>query len=102
MYPSAGDSPEEEKKGYSGNAAPLEITEEVRSYILTAQADFRVCTSCGGPILLPVSVKRPKASDLRIPVGTQILYVSRYQAPFLSIIDGEMIPHYLFRNRHVL
>lgn len=77
----------------------LMISDEVQRYLSTQPCDYRVCTSCGGPILLPVSVKRPKATDIRIPVGARTLYISRYQAPFFDLIDRDMIPWYM-RHDH--
>jgi hypothetical protein len=73
----------------------ITVSDEVRSYLGSQPCDFRICTSCGGPILLPISVKRPKPTDIRLPVGERTLYISRYQAPFLDLIDREMIPRYL-------
>ncbi|MDD1678586.1 MAG: hypothetical protein LUO93_05310 [Methanomicrobiales archaeon] len=83
-----------------GDGVPHEITlsDEVRQYLGAQSGDFRVCTSCGGPILLPISVKHPKSTDIRIPVGNRTLYISRYQAPFLDLIDRDMIPRYLLHG----
>ncbi len=78
----------------------ITLTEEVKRYLGEQPCDYRICTSCGGPILLPVSVKRPKSSDIRIPLGRRTLYISRYQAPFLHLIDDDMIPRYLRRHDH--
>jgi len=75
-----------------GQSQGIYITEDVRSYILRRKHDFRVSTSCGGPILLPVSVKPPKATDLQIPVGDYTVYVSKYQARYLDCIHRGMIP----------
>ncbi|MDD1673538.1 MAG: hypothetical protein LUP99_03915 [Methanomicrobiales archaeon] len=75
----------------------ITLTDEMKQYLATQACDFRVCTSCGGPILLPVTIKRPKPTDITLRVGDRILYISRYQAPFLSSIDREMIPRYVRR-----
>ncbi|MDI3506468.1 MAG: hypothetical protein PWQ69_448 [Methanomicrobiaceae archaeon] len=75
-----------------GQSQGIYITEDVRSYILRRKHDFRVSTSCGGPILLPVSVKPPKATDLQIQVGDHTVYVSKYQARYLDCIHRGMIP----------
>ncbi|MDD4299394.1 MAG: hypothetical protein PHO78_01905 [Methanomicrobium sp.] len=70
------------------------VSDEVRRYILDRKSNFRVCTSCGGPIILSTLVKPPKSSDIEIYVGDYILYVSIYQARFLDTIDMNMIPRY--------
>jgi hypothetical protein len=75
----------------------ITLTDEVKQYLATQACDFRVCTSCGGPILLPATIKRPKPTDIILRMDDRILYISRYQAPFLSSIDREMIPRYVRR-----
>lgn len=70
------------------------INEDVRAYIHERGCDFRVCTSCGGPILLPTSIKQPKSTDIRISVGDHDLYVSRYQVKWIQTIDMKMVPRY--------
>ncbi|MBN2734782.1 MAG: hypothetical protein JXQ82_08000 [Methanomicrobiaceae archaeon] len=72
----------------------ITVTEEVRRYILEKKCNFRVCTSCGGPIILSTLVKPAKSSDLEICIGDYILYVSIYQARFLDRIDMNMIPRF--------
>lgn len=68
------------------------VTEDVRSYILQRKRDFRVSTSCSGPILLPVAVKPPKATDLQIQIGDYTVYISKYQARYIDSIHRGMIP----------
>lgn len=72
----------------------IRITEEVRQYVLDKKRNFRICTSCGGPILLSTSVKPPKSSDVEIYVDDYIIYVSMYQARFIDSINMDMIPQY--------
>ena len=31
--------------------------------------DYRICTACMGPALVPTSVKPPKDSDIKIEIG---------------------------------
>ncbi|MDH7594370.1 MAG: hypothetical protein QHG99_08520 [Methanomicrobiales archaeon] len=78
-------------------ATDIVVAPEVREFMAAKGCDFRVCTSCGGPIILPISVKRPKKSDIKIPVGEHTLFVSSFQAPFLSVIDGHMLPRFNFQ-----
>ncbi|MDK2916425.1 MAG: hypothetical protein PWR25_982 [Euryarchaeota archaeon] len=78
--------------GEPGRSQDIYVTEDVRSYVLQRKRDFRVSTSCSGPILLPVSVKPPKATDLQVPVGDYTIYVSKYQARYIDSIHRGMIP----------
>lgn len=78
-----------------GEPAPshtIYVTDDVRSYILQRKRDFRVSTACSGPILLPTSVKPPKATDLRVSVGDYTVYISKYQARHIDSIHKGMIP----------
>jgi hypothetical protein len=80
------------------HATGITVTEEVAAYVRERKCDFRVCTSCGGAILLPTSVKPPKQTDLAIKVGEQTIYVSIYQARSVRSISRGMLPrHYSFR-----
>ncbi len=82
---------------YRGHKSPphtVSIDDEVRSYILERKCDFRVCTSCGGPILLPTTIKPPKSTDTEIYIDDRTIYVSIYQARFLDRIHADMIPHF--------
>ena len=70
------------------------IVPEVIDYINKRDCDFRICTSCGGPILLPTRVKAPKKTDLLLKAGKRTIYVSIHQARFLNSIHMEMIPFF--------
>lgn len=70
------------------------VSDDVKSYILQRNIDFRVCTTCGGPVLLSTAVKPPKPTDYEIYVGENIIYVSMYQARYMDRIDMDMIPAY--------
>jgi hypothetical protein len=85
MYPHSHDS-------YS--LSEVAIVPEVIEYINKRDCDFRICTSCGGPILLPTRIKPPKRSDLLIRAGNHTIYVSVHQARFLHSISMEMIPFF--------
>ena len=77
-------------------AAMGEVTvgQDVIEYINRRGCDFRISTSCGGPILLPVHVKPPKGSDLLLKAGSHTIYVSIHQARFLTSIRRDMIPFF--------
>jgi len=70
------------------------IEPEVLDYIAKRGGDYRICTSCGGPILLPVKVKPPKSSDLILRAGKSMVYVSIHQARYLHAIRSDMVPFY--------
>ena len=78
------------------SACPGEITvvPEVIDYIEKRDCDFRICTSCGGPILLPTRVKPPKKTDLLLKAGHHTIYISIHQARFLNSIHMDMIPFF--------
>jgi len=78
----------------SAGEPSIAIDPEVMAYIEKRDCDFRVCTSCGGPILLPVRIKPPKKSDLLLRAARHTIYVSIHQARYLDAIRTEMIPFY--------
>nr|WP_321352031.1 hypothetical protein [uncultured Methanoregula sp.] len=78
----------------SAAISDVTIVPEVVEYINKRDCDFRICTSCGGPILLPVQVKPPKKTDLLIQAGNHMVYVSIHQARFLHSIRMDMIPFF--------
>ena len=77
----------------------ITVGPEVLAYINKRDCDFRICTSCGGPILLPIRVKPPKKTDLLLKAGNHIIYVSIHQARFLNSIHMDMIP-FFEENEH--
>ena len=70
------------------------IAPEVLEYVNKRGCDFRICTSCGGPVLLSTRIKPPKKSDLLLKAGDHMIYVSVHQARFLNMIHMDMIPFY--------
>jgi hypothetical protein len=75
-------------------ASHIVIAPDVMDYIEKRDCDFRVCTSCGGPILLPVRIKPPKKSDVLLQAARHTIYISIHQARFLDEIRSDMIPFY--------
>ena len=71
----------------------MEITVdlEVEKLISEAGCDYRVCTACLGPALVPTSVKGPKDTDVQIKIGKQTLYISRYVARYISKVTIDMV-----------
>jgi hypothetical protein len=52
------------------------IDPDVIDYIKKNKGNYRVCTSCGGPALVPLERAITKADDKKIELGDQFLYVS--------------------------
>ncbi|MCL2785630.1 MAG: hypothetical protein FWD81_00180 [Methanomassiliicoccaceae archaeon] len=68
------------------------IDEEVKEYILSEGIDFRLCTTCSGPALVPILIKPPKESDLRVPISDDLfLYISRVQAGYVRHITMDLV-----------
>ncbi|MCX6696664.1 MAG: hypothetical protein NTV84_03740 [Methanoregula sp.] len=83
--------------GYSDDYSGLSevfVAPAVIEYIEKRNCDFRICTSCGGPILLPTRVKPPKRTDVLLKAGTHTIYISIHQARFLQDIRADMIPFF--------
>jgi len=78
----------------SASLSEVTVVPEVVEYINRRDCDFRICTSCGGPILLPTRVKPPKKTDLLLKAGNHTIYVSVHQARFLNSIHMDMIPFF--------
>ncbi|MGA2699391.1 MAG: hypothetical protein ABSE74_07100 [Methanoregula sp.] len=78
----------------SSDASHITIAPDVMEYIEKRDCDFRICTSCGGPILLPVRIKPPKKSDVLLQAARHTIYISIHQARFLDEIRSDMIPFY--------
>jgi hypothetical protein len=76
-------------------AGDIRITDEVLDYIAHRGSDFRISTSCGGPILLPVSIKPPKPTDLQLPAGDHVIFVSIHQARYLTAVHMGMVPFFM-------
>lgn len=71
------------------------IDEKVRAYIRKSGQNFRLSTSAEGPILLPLDETSPKSSDLKILIGSNVLYVSKLQAKYIKKIDWAMVERFL-------
>ena len=69
----------------------IPIDDDVKQYIMSQGCDFRICTACMGPALVPVTDKAPKSTDIQIPVGDRTLYISRVQARYIDRVSMDMI-----------
>jgi hypothetical protein len=72
----------------------LEVSDGIVKMIKEQKRDFRVCTSCGGAILLPTTVKKPKPNDIKLQIGENTLFVSATQAKYIDVIDESMLMTY--------
>ena len=68
------------------------IDEAVKEFIVSEGIDYRLCTTCSGPALVPTLIKPPKDSDFRIPVSDNLtLYISRVQAGYVRHITMDLV-----------
>lgn len=73
------------------NRMPIEVDEDVKKKILAEGRDYRVCTACTGPALVPITVKPPKTNDIKIQIGKNILYISAVQARYINRVTIDMV-----------
>lgn len=73
----------------------IHIDDEVVAYINERKTNFRISTSCGGPVLLPVSYKPAKSTDIALRAGEHLIYISMYQARYIDHIHMGLIPYHL-------
>lgn len=75
----------------------ISVDKEVMEYIAQRRQDFRLSTSCYGPVIVPVEIKPPKETDLQIRIGDNTLFISRVQARYIKKITMSMVydPSYL-------
>lgn len=69
----------------------IAVDDAVKAHIESEGTDFRLCTACMGPALVPIMYKNPKESDIKIPVGSHTLYISRVQARYIDKVTTDMI-----------
>lgn len=69
----------------------IKIEKDVKEYMEKQGKDFRVCTSCSGPALVPTDYSSPKMTDIKVKMGDRTLYISKVQAPFLEKIGMDML-----------
>jgi hypothetical protein len=76
----------------------IQVDQEVIDFILKNKRDYRVSTSCSGPVIVPVEVKAPKETDLRVKVGEHTLYISRVQARYIDRVTSDMLDESRYQN----
>ena len=80
----------------------IKIEKGVEEYIKKQKKDFRVCTSCFGPALVPINLSEPKSSDIKVKIGENTLFISSVQAEYIDKVDINMFDNInckLFKNR---
>ena len=84
-----------------GGPSPLSdilVTDEVIAYMDKRGGDFRISTSCSGPVLMPVRIRPAKSSDIPLRAGDHVIFISKYQIQWISEINMRMIPRLLFED----
>jgi hypothetical protein len=69
----------------------VQVDQAVKDYILKTGRDYRVSTTCSGPVIMPLEVKPAKENDIKVKVGKNTLYISRVQARYIDRVTMEMM-----------
>jgi hypothetical protein len=69
----------------------IAVDQEVIDFVKENKRDYRVSTSCSGPVIVPTSVKPPKDTDIRVRIGEFTLYISRVQARYINRVTPDML-----------
>ncbi len=69
----------------------VKIDKNVEEYLKKQKTDYRVCTSCSGASLVPVSWSPPKKTDIVVNMGKNKLYISACQATITKKINKCML-----------
>jgi hypothetical protein len=72
------------------------VDDEVKEFISQEDRDFRICTSCGGPVLVPTDLVPAKPTDVEVKIGENSLFVSIIQARFTRRIHSSMLDQYQY------
>jgi hypothetical protein len=69
----------------------ISVDQEVIDFVKANKRDYRVSTSCSGPVIVPITVKPPKETDLKVHIGENTLYISRVQARYIDRVTQDML-----------
>jgi len=69
----------------------IKVDQAVMDYIMKTGRDYRVSTTCSGPVIMPLEVKPAKENDIQVKIGKNTLYISRVQARYIDIVTMEMM-----------
>ncbi|MEM2315670.1 MAG: hypothetical protein QXI35_06195 [Candidatus Nezhaarchaeales archaeon] len=76
---------------YDGKCLEIEIDDELVRYLQKEPFEYRVCTDCCGPVILPIELKPPKESDYIVDLGSKKLYISSIQALWIRRLTMDML-----------
>jgi hypothetical protein len=80
------------------HSSSVTVTDDVIAYMDKRGGDFRISTSCSGPVLMSVKIKPAKRSDIPIKAGEHLIYVSQYQYPWITEINMRFVPRIICTN----
>lgn len=69
----------------------IAVDPDVIDFIVKEGKDYRVCTDCSGPVLLPTTMKPSKESDIKVKAGKNTLFISRVQARYINRVSLDML-----------
>ncbi|MDF1557756.1 MAG: hypothetical protein P1P80_06205 [ANME-2 cluster archaeon] len=70
------------------------VDDEVKEFINREDRDFRICTSCSGPVIVPTDLVPAKPTDVEVKVGENSLFVSIIQSRFTRRIHSSILDQY--------
>ncbi|MEZ5334652.1 MAG: hypothetical protein R2741_05150 [Methanolobus sp.] len=81
----------------------IKVAAEVEDFIRNSKKDYRLCTTCGGPAIVPTDMSIPKESDIKIKIGDNTLHISKVQARYIRQVEYGMLLGYMnYCKRHEL
>lgn len=69
------------------------VDQEIKDHITKEDRDFRICTTCSGPVLIPVDIVPSKPGDIEIKIGDNSLFISLVQARFTRRVHKSLLDH---------
>ncbi|MCD4845496.1 MAG: hypothetical protein K8R25_13525 [Methanosarcinales archaeon] len=79
-------------------AQSIIVDKEIKEYINKHDRDFRICTSCRGPVLMPIDIIPSKPGDIKVKIGDNTLFMSLFQAEFTRRIHKSLLTDYTDYN----
>ena len=72
-------------------AKSIIVDAQVKEYINKEDRDFRICTTCKGPLLVPTDIISSKPDDIKVRIGENFLFLSLFQAQYTRRIHKSLI-----------
>lgn len=79
-------------------AESIIVDKEIREFINNHDRDFRLCTTCRGPVLVPIDTIPSKPDDIKIKIGDNTLFMSLFQAEYTRRIHKSLLTEYTDYN----